>query len=72
MDFLLVLIELCEAAAVTSRKTVGWTSVMLSKWMSGKLIRYCPFPMVGAYIRSTGLKETSRYSEDELCIRCPN
>ena len=37
--------------------------------MPGQLIRYSPFPMVGACIRSTGLKEISMYSEDELCIR---
>jgi len=75
LDGMCFAIRRLEEALVTSRETVGWTSVLLSKWMlplPGQMIRYSPFPMVGACIQSTGLKEMSMYSEDELCIRYPN
>ena len=48
--------SLSEAAAVTSRETVGWTSVLLSKWMPGQLIWYCPFPWLGRVFFRRGLR----------------
>lgn len=60
LDDMCFAIRRLEEALVTSRETVGWTSVLLSKRLCplpGRMIWYSPFPMVGECIRSVGLKE---------------
>jgi len=46
--------SLSEAAAVTSLKTVGWTSVLLSKWLPGQLIRTRYSGVFGRRIKHSG------------------